>query len=70
MAKIHNRMPVILDKDKESLWLDKKVGDQELLDLIRPYDDEAMQAYEISTLVNNPINNSAEILEPVAGLGF
>ncbi len=38
MRTIDNRMPVILPKDKETLWLDSSVSDMtDLYDMMRPY---------------------------------
>ena len=44
---VHDRMPVILPKGKEALWLDPKVGDaKELMSLLRPYPSEEMKMRE------------------------
>jgi putative SOS response-associated peptidase YedK len=64
MAGIHNRMPVILDQREEKIWLEEK-NQKSLLELIKPFDSDKMDAYQISTLVNSPRNNSAEIIEAV-----
>ncbi len=40
MAEIHNRMPVIFECDEEKYWLDDKISDLELLNLLRPIDSE------------------------------
>jgi len=64
MAEIHDRMPVILSKDNEKLWLES--DDQEgLKQLIKPFPAKLMDAYRISTLVNSPKNNSSEIIAPI-----
>lgn len=43
MARIHDRMPFILPKDQEEIWLDNKLQNYDLLkSLIRPYDEEQM----------------------------
>lgn len=42
---IHNRMPVILPKELEDLWLDPDNQDhRRLLDLLRPYPTDEMDA--------------------------
>ena len=70
MASIHNRMPVILSRDSERVWLDQGIVDSNLLkSLLFPYPAELMLAYEVSSLVNSPKNNGPECLEPVAS-GF
>jgi len=64
MEKIHNRMPVILDEKFEDRWLDEKTDVKELLNLLKPFDDEKMEAYPISKSVNNPGNDSSEVIKP------
>ena len=69
LAPIHDRMPVILSRDAEPLWMDASVGDPDLLSaLLRPYPVEAMDAYEVSPLVNVATNDTPEVLARV-GLG-
>ena len=64
MARIHNRMPVILpDRAAEQAWLDAGVGRAAHQHLLRPYDAAAMRAYAISTRVNSPAHNDAQVLE-------
>ena len=67
MEPIHNRMPVILSRDAESVWLDQSIEDAAMLgSLLTPYDAEEMEAYEVSTLVNSPANNSPELIARIA----
>jgi len=64
MAEIHDRMPVILSKENEKKWL--MLNDEKSLrDLIKPFPVEKMDAYQISTLVNTPKNNSKQIIEKI-----
>ena len=66
MESIHNRMPVILLRDAEAVWLDRTVDDpQKLLPLLLPYPEGEMTAYEVSLLVNSPRNDSPVCIEPV-----
>ena len=66
LAPIHDRMPVILARDAEALWLDSSVNDVGLLDhLLSPYDANAVDFYEVSTLVNSPANDAPEVLARV-----
>jgi putative SOS response-associated peptidase YedK len=63
---IHDRMPVILPRDKEDFWLDPANEDKErLLALLKPYPFEEMVAYEVSTEVNSPQFNSPENVQPM-----
>ena len=67
MATIHDRMPVILPPQAYARWLDPANQDLgELQKLLQPYPAEEMIAYSVSTAVNSPRNNSAELIRPVA----
>lgn len=66
VADIHDRMPVILPKDKEKIWLDPSITDTDQLnELLISYDESGMEAYQVSSLVNSPKNNSKELIERV-----
>jgi len=66
MAPIHNRMPIILHTRNYAKWLDTSPQTPEnLLPLIQPFPADNMSAYPISTLVNKPSNDSAELVVPV-----
>ncbi|MGB6777901.1 MAG: SOS response-associated peptidase [Planococcus citreus] len=66
MADIHDRMPVILDKKAEKTWLDPNVEDPELLQkLIKPYEAEVLEAYEVSSAVNSPKNKGQELIRKI-----
>ena len=57
LKPIHNRMPVILPRDIEEFWLDDSVDDPAALtSVLTPYPDDAMEAYEVSSLVNSVAN--------------
>lgn len=63
---IHNRMPVILKKTTENIWLDPSITDfEKLLGLLVPYSPNLMEAYPVSQLVNAPHNDAPEILQQV-----
>ncbi len=63
MRPVHNRMPVIIDPKDYDLWLDTEVKTPELLQpLLHPYSAEEMTAYPVSTKVNKPVNDSAELI--------
>jgi putative SOS response-associated peptidase YedK len=63
---IHNRMPVIIEKDKRTMWLDIKIEDPEvLMPLLKPYNARDMKAYEVTRMVNSPKFNSEDCMKPV-----
>lgn len=64
---IHDRMPVILPKEVEDLWLDRSVGDpRRLLDILGPYPADEMDAYPVSSLVNSVKNDSPACIDRVS----
>ena len=66
MEPIHNRMPVILTKDAEPLWLDPNNSDiSELRELLVPYPANDMVAYQVSPLVNSANNDVPECISPL-----
>lgn len=48
LKDIHNRMPAILNKEHEELWLSDDLPAQELLQMIEPYPDDLTLAKPIS----------------------
>ncbi len=66
MEPIHNRMPVILAPAVYDLWLDPAVQEAERLQpLIRPFPADEMTAYPVSTVVNNPRNETEKCVDGV-----
>jgi putative SOS response-associated peptidase YedK len=64
MARLHNRMPVMLPgREAELAWLDDGVSAADHQALLRPYPAEQMQEYTVSTLVNSPAHNAPDVLE-------
>lgn len=63
MADIHDRMPVVLPADAEEAWLGSTPDDR--AQLCQPYPDDDLDAYEISTRVNNPGNDDPSVIEPL-----
>ncbi|MCP2033861.1 putative SOS response-associated peptidase YedK [Planomicrobium sp. HSC-17F08] len=66
MGTIHDRMPVILTKEAEKIWLDPNVQvAEELGRLLQPFDSNELEAYEVSDAVNSPKNNGPELIKKV-----
>jgi putative SOS response-associated peptidase YedK len=63
MESIHDRMPVILDPADEKHWLNSDLKPEDALNLLQPYNADNMQAYQVSTMVNSPANNTPELIE-------
>jgi len=54
-------MAVVLDPDEESTWLH---GDSEEAGALLDTHTGEWRAYPVSTRVNSPANDSAELIEP------
>jgi putative SOS response-associated peptidase YedK len=68
ISGIHDRMPVIVPRDKENIWLAPEVDDVELLkDFLRPFPSEEMVVRQVSDRVNSPGNDSPDNIEPIIG---
>jgi putative SOS response-associated peptidase YedK len=63
VADIHDRMPVILKLEDYDRWLGNEPDPR---DLLRPFPAELMRMWPISTRVNSPKNDDADLLTPVA----
>lgn len=68
ISKLHDRMPVILSQSEFAAWLDREVTDVEKLKLLfAPFPSDMLNAFQVSTLVNNTRNDSPECLNPQQG---
>jgi len=66
MQPLHDRMPVILNPEDYDMWLDPDIVKKEILEpLLKSYPSEYMTRYLISRDVNNPRNDSPEIIQPL-----
>jgi|SRR5882724_1060880 len=67
LKDIHDRMPVIIEKDAYDLWLDPGVTDPaQVADLLKPFDPRLMRVYPVSSTVGNVKNDGPECAEEVA----
>jgi putative SOS response-associated peptidase YedK len=66
VEKIHERMPVIVAPEDYARWLDLELQDPgEIGKMLTPYPAELMQAYPVSTSVNNVKNEGPELVQPL-----
>ena len=63
MEPIHNRMPVILEPQDYTRWLEPGNITRPPVDLLRPYPAEDMEAWPVSDRVGNVRNNMPDLLE-------
>lgn len=60
---IHDRMPVILRKEDQRLWLDRRHDNiADILALLKPYEEAEMTAYPVPYIVGNVRNDSPECI--------
>jgi len=59
LAKIHDRMPVIIRPEEYDAWLYE--GGEAML---KPYTGN-MEAYPVTTRVNSPKNQGSELIQPI-----
>jgi putative SOS response-associated peptidase YedK len=62
VARIHDRMPVILPRDAVQAWLDES--------RLSPLPAEALVGREVSRAVNNVRNDSPDVLKPPDQMGL
>lgn len=66
MSDIHDRMPVIIKPDDYNAWLDTKLTDIiKIQAMAQPYPERLMEAYPISRNVNNPQQDSPDLIVPI-----
>ncbi len=65
MAPIHDRMPVILEKPDWAAWLDPSTDMEVVQGLMVPAADGVLEAYPVSTQVNNVANDGPQLIEPL-----
>jgi putative SOS response-associated peptidase YedK len=66
MARLHNRMPVILARALEEAWLDPKLTQaQDVLDLLSQSTGLELEAYPVSRMVNKPSVDSPALIRRV-----
>ncbi len=64
ISKIHHRMAAILKLDDEAAWIDPKSSVDDLLQMLRPYDSDALEAIPVSRAVNSPAHDSPACIVP------
>ncbi|MCS6937298.1 MAG: SOS response-associated peptidase [Candidatus Bipolaricaulota bacterium] len=66
LQPIHPRMPVIVPREYEELWLDPSPKARSQLErVLRPYPAEELELVEVSPAVNSPSRDGPECIRPV-----
>ncbi|MFZ4662010.1 MAG: SOS response-associated peptidase [Caldilineaceae bacterium] len=74
MAPLHDRMPVIVQPEDYTQWLGTGRDEtpqalSQLQHLLRPYTDDGLVAYPVSTYVNNARNEGADCVQALIDHG-
>jgi putative SOS response-associated peptidase YedK len=64
LGRIHDRMPMLVERERWEAWLDPESG-HDTRELLVPAAPGRLEAYPVSTAVNNVRNNGPELLEPL-----
>ncbi len=54
-----------MEKEEEDTWLNPDIEAQQLLPLLKPFNAEKMEEWEVGAEARNPINDYPEVIEPV-----
>lgn len=66
VGQIHDRMPMLVTPDNFDAWLDPANNDKNQLNaLLAPAVPGVLEAYPVSTEVNNVRNNGAHLIDPL-----
>lgn len=66
LGRIHDRMPMMIERDRWGEWLDPTLTDtEEASRLLVPADPGRLTAHPVSTAVNNVRNNGPDLVEPL-----
>ncbi|WP_432479508.1 SOS response-associated peptidase [Nocardioides sp. GXQ0305] len=66
VGHIHDRMPLMVERERWGAWLDPATDTtDDLLSLLVPAAPGRLEAFPVSTLVSNVRNNGPELVEPI-----
>ena len=63
LGHIHDRMPLMVERERWGDWLDPRVAGE--LSLLVPAAPGSLEAYPVASLVSNVRNNGPELVEPL-----
>jgi len=66
VARLHNRMPCLLERDQFHDWLDPELSDvAHLSRMLVPYDDDRMRSHPVNSRVSNVRNEGPDLIQPL-----
>ena len=67
LRPVHDRMPVIIPKELEDIWLNPRMADNELvMSILTPFSADLMECYEVSGVINRADFDKPEAIEPLS----
>lgn len=66
MKSVHDRMPVILYPEDETSWIAPTDDQSAIVAMLRPYQDNGLEMFEVSRDVNAVRNNYGDLLAPLS----
>jgi putative SOS response-associated peptidase YedK len=66
VAQVHDRMPVMLVPEDYARRLDPSTSSEEARGMLKPYDAELMQSYEVNRAVSSVKNDTEQCIEPLS----
>ena len=70
LGRIHDRMPLLVERERYAEWLDPAVDDPDRLrGLLVPAAPGRLTAYPVATTVNNVRNDGPELVDPLPAEG-
>ncbi len=70
LGRIHDRMPLLVERERYAEWLDPGLDDADRLrGLLVPAAPGRLTAYPVATTVSNVRNNGPELVEPLPAEG-
>lgn len=64
VGKYHDRMPVILGKEEEDIWLSPFTEVDQLHHLLKPFPTDEMIEWEVGAAARDPKNDYPAVIEP------
>lgn len=66
MKPIHDRMPVVLEPEQYQAWMSNETSPERLKEMLKGWEGDGWEVYEVSAKVNNPAYNNQECTKPVS----
>lgn len=64
LSQIHDRMPVILDREAEKIWLNESMTTERLTGLLQKNHLSNLNSYSVSSMVNSVIKDDLSLIAP------